>query len=68
VIFQQGDYFGQPVSLASRIAQYARPGEVLVSQAVVEESQPKERPKRDRAGGALGRGGAVHLLSAHRAG
>jgi adenylate cyclase len=39
VIFQQGDYFGQTVNLASRIADYARPGEVLVSQEVVEASR-----------------------------
>jgi adenylate cyclase len=36
VLFQEGDYFGQTVNLAARIADYARPGEVLVSQAVVE--------------------------------
>jgi adenylate cyclase len=36
VLFQEGDYFGQTVNLAARIAEYARPGEVLVSQAVVE--------------------------------
>lgn len=36
VLLQQGDYYGQTVNLASRIGEYARPGEVLVSQAVVE--------------------------------
>jgi adenylate cyclase len=36
VIFQEGDYFGRTVNLASRMAEYARPGEVLVSQAVVD--------------------------------
>jgi adenylate cyclase len=35
VIFQEGDYFGRTVNLAARIAEYARPGEVLVSQEVV---------------------------------
>jgi adenylate cyclase len=35
VIFQEGDYYGQTVNVASRIAEYARPGEVLVSQEVV---------------------------------
>lgn len=39
VLFQQGDYFGQTVNLTARIAEYARPGEVLVSQAVAEVSQ-----------------------------
>jgi adenylate cyclase len=38
VIFQQGDYFGQTVNLASRIADYARPGEVLVTEEVVAAS------------------------------
>src|SRR4029078_7983520 len=36
VLFQQGDYFGQTVNLAARIADYARPGEVLVTQEVVD--------------------------------
>jgi len=36
IIFQEGDYYGQTVNVASRIAEYARPGEVLVSQAVVD--------------------------------
>jgi len=38
VIFQEGDYFGQTVNLAARIADFARPGEVLVSQSVVDVS------------------------------
>src|SRR5206468_7252037 len=38
VLFQEGDYFGQTVNLASRIADYARPGEVLVTQQVVDAS------------------------------
>ncbi|HET7518337.1 MAG TPA: adenylate/guanylate cyclase domain-containing protein [Actinomycetes bacterium] len=36
VIFQDGDYFGRTVNLAARIAEYARPGEVLVSQEVID--------------------------------
>ena len=36
VVVQDGDYFGRAVNLAARIAEYARPGEVLVSQEVVE--------------------------------
>lgn len=36
VLYQEGDYYGQTVNVASRIADYARPGEVLVSQAVVD--------------------------------
>jgi adenylate cyclase len=38
VVFQEGDYFGRTVNIAERIAEYARPGEVLVSQAVVDEA------------------------------
>ncbi|MEX0755035.1 MAG: adenylate/guanylate cyclase domain-containing protein [Actinomycetota bacterium] len=36
VVFQEGDYFGRTVNLAARIADEARPGEVLVSQEVVD--------------------------------
>jgi class 3 adenylate cyclase len=39
VIFQDGDYFGRTVNVASRIADYARPGEVLVSDEVKERSE-----------------------------
>jgi adenylate cyclase len=38
VLYQAGDYFGRTVNIASRIADYARQGEVLVSQQVVEAS------------------------------
>ena len=38
VIFQEGDYFGRTVNVAARIAEYARPGEVLVTQDVVNAS------------------------------
>jgi adenylate cyclase len=67
IIFQEGDYYGQTVNLASRIAEYARPGEVLVSQAVVDAS--------DRAGATFteigpvelkGVAGSIRLHAAHR--
>jgi adenylate cyclase len=35
VVFQEGDYFGRTVNIAARIADYARPGEVVVSEDVV---------------------------------
>ena len=38
VIFQEGDYYGSTVNVAARIADYARPGEVVVSQDVVDAS------------------------------
>jgi class 3 adenylate cyclase len=38
VLSQEGDYFGETVNLASRIAAYARPREILVTQKVVDES------------------------------
>jgi adenylate cyclase len=36
VIFQDGDYFGRTVNLAARIAAYARAGQVLVSDGVLQ--------------------------------
>jgi class 3 adenylate cyclase len=47
VLFQQGDYFGQTVNLSARIADYARPGEVLVSQAVADASHENGITFRD---------------------
>jgi adenylate cyclase len=38
VLFQEGDYFGQTVNLSSRIADAAKAGEVLVSQAAADAS------------------------------
>ncbi|HEX2025572.1 MAG TPA: adenylate/guanylate cyclase domain-containing protein, partial [Actinomycetota bacterium] len=39
VVFQEGDYFGRTVNIAARIAEYARPGEVLVTPEVVDLAQ-----------------------------
>jgi class 3 adenylate cyclase len=41
VVFQEGDYFGRTVNIAARIAEYARPGEVVVSQQVVDAADEK---------------------------
>jgi class 3 adenylate cyclase len=42
VLFQEGDYFGRTVNIASRIGSYARAGEVLVSRDVVDGSPADE--------------------------
>ena len=66
VLFQEGDYFGQTVNLTARIADYARPGEVLVSDAVADASQ-----EQGIAFGEIGPvelkgvSGTVQLLRAH---
>lgn len=67
VVFQQGDYYGQTVNIASRIAEYARPGEVLVSQAVVEASEEPGVTYTDIGQVELkGVGGPIHLHAARR--
>jgi adenylate cyclase len=69
VIFQEGDYYGQTVNVASRIAEYARPGEVLVSQAVVDASAGASVAFRDIGPVELkGVAGAMQLHAATRAG
>jgi adenylate cyclase len=41
VLFQEGDYFGRTVNTAARIADFARRGEVLVTDEVVAATQVK---------------------------
>ncbi len=66
VIFQEGDYYGQTVNVASRIAEYARPGEVLVSQEVVDASSSTAVAFREIGPVELkGVSGAVRLHAAH---
>ena len=43
IVVQQGDYYGQTVHMAARIADYARPGEVLVSRAIVDAASGQGR-------------------------
>jgi adenylate cyclase len=68
VLFQEGDYFGQTVNVTARIADYARPGEVLVSQAVADASAEVGVAFEDIGPVELkGVSGSVHLLRAHLA-
>jgi adenylate cyclase len=67
VLFQQGDYFGQTVNVSARIADYARPGEVLVSQAVADASNETGIGFQDIGPIELkGVTTLTHLLRAHR--
>jgi adenylate cyclase len=65
VVFQEGDYYGQTVNLAARISDFARPGEVLVNDAVVEAGQ-LERADFTEVGPVQLKGvsAAVRLLAA----
>ena len=68
MLFQQGDYFGRTVNLASRIADYARPGEVLVTQEVVDASEGVDLVFTEIGPVELkGLSGVVRLHAAHRA-
>jgi adenylate cyclase len=67
VVFQDGDYFGRTVNLAARIAEYARPGEVVVSQEVVDAAD--RRPVAFTEIGPVelkGVPGTLRLYTAHR--
>jgi class 3 adenylate cyclase len=67
VVTQGGDYYGQTVNIASRIAEYARPNEIVVSQAVVEASQEPGVTFTDLGPVELkGVGGPIHLHAARR--
>jgi adenylate cyclase len=44
VVIREGDYYGQTVNMAARMADYARPGEVLVSRSVVESATTGKQP------------------------
>ena len=68
VLFQAGDYFGQTVNLSARIADCARPGEVLVSQPVADASREPGIAFADIGPVELkGVSGTTHLLRAHLA-
>jgi adenylate cyclase len=67
VVAQGGDYFGRTVNLAARIAAYAGPGQVLVSERVA-EAGPAAGVALAAAGEVLLKGFArpVRLLEASR--
>ncbi len=67
VVFQEGDYYGQTVNVAARIAEYARPGEVLVSQEVVDAASSSNIAFREIGPVELkGVAGAMRLHAAQR--
>ena len=67
VVFQEGDYFGRTVNIAARIAEYARPGEVLVTQEVRDVAQGAPVTFTDVGPVELkGVSGTLHLHSARR--
>jgi adenylate cyclase len=66
VLFQEGDYFGQTVNISARIADYARPGEVLVTQAVADATSHESVAFQDIGEVELkGLPAPLHLLRAH---
>ncbi|HEX6331485.1 MAG TPA: adenylate/guanylate cyclase domain-containing protein [Actinomycetota bacterium] len=68
VVFQEGDYFGRTVNIAARIAEYAGPGEVLVSQEVVDVARGTPVTFTDVGHVELkGVSGTIRLHSARRA-
>lgn len=65
VLYQEGDYFGQTVNMAARIAEYARPREVLVSQEVADVSSRDGVEFHDIGAVELkGVSGTMHLFQA----
>jgi class 3 adenylate cyclase len=58
VVFQDGDYFGRTVNVAARVASKAGPGQVLVTEAVVEAA--------GRAGLAFREAGSFELKGVAR--
>ena len=68
VVFQEGYDYGQTVNIAARVAEYARPGEVLVSQEVVDAASGVDVAYREIGPVELkGVEGAVRLHVASRA-
>jgi adenylate cyclase len=70
IVIQEGDYYGQTVNLAARIGDYARPGEVLVSETVFEAARKTDGVRFTDIGAVELKGvsGTVQLHAAHGAG
>jgi adenylate cyclase len=70
IVIQEGDYYGQTVNIAARIGDYARPGEVLVSEAVFEAARKTDGVRFTDIGAVELKGvaGTVQLHAAHGAG
>lgn len=68
VIFQEADYYGSTVNIAARIAAHASPGQVVVSQDVVEASADAAGVSFEDIGPVELKGvvGAVRLFEATR--
>ena len=69
IVIQEGDYYGQTVNVAARIGDYARPGEVLVSDAVFEAARQTDGVRFTDIGAVELKGvsGTVQLHAAHGA-
>ena len=68
VVFQEGDYFGRTVNIASRIVGHAGPGEVLVTDEVVDVAKGTPVAFTDVGPAELkGVSGPIRLFSARRA-
>jgi adenylate cyclase len=65
VLYRDGDYFGRTVNAAARIADYARRGEVLVSQEVVDAGHAPGVEYEEI--GPVDLKGLAHLLTLSRA-
>jgi adenylate cyclase len=69
VLFQEGDYYGQTVNVAARIAAHAQAGEVIVSQAVIDAAGGTELAFREVGLVELkGVSGTMRLYAAYRPG
>jgi class 3 adenylate cyclase len=69
VVAQEGDYFGRTVNVAARITDYARPGEVLVSDEVAAAAHNPEAIRYEPVGpvSLKGLSAPITLYSAARA-